>query len=213
MASFLLLLHQTPGRFRNLSPEEIQKILGSYIAWRQALVKQNKMRAGEKLTDDGGRHLRTQGGNVSVTDGPYSESQEILGGFFMIEAANYDEAVATYRQTVLAAFQAVEDDLSSLRVLEQQATLQSVEAISKNTKLPSAVRQYWTGYGLGLQVYHYDVGPGFGHGGNIRGFSSNAVYLPGHGNDFAIEVVAPLIEADSAFDSSNRIATASRADR
>ena len=55
MANFLLLLHQTPGRFRNLSPEEIQKILGSYIAWREALVKRNKMRAGEKLTDDGGR--------------------------------------------------------------------------------------------------------------------------------------------------------------
>jgi hypothetical protein len=94
MANFLLLLHQTPTSFRNLSPEEIQKILGSYIAWRESLVKQNKMRGGEKLTDDGGRRLRIQSGKVSVTDGPYSESQEILGGFFMIEAANYDEAVA-----------------------------------------------------------------------------------------------------------------------
>src|ERR1700719_3385320 len=93
MANFLLLLHQTPGTFRNLSPEEIQKILGSYIAWREALVKRNKMRAGEKLTHDGGRHLRTHDGKVSVTDGPYSESQEILGRFFMIEAADYGEAV------------------------------------------------------------------------------------------------------------------------
>jgi hypothetical protein len=94
MAQFLLLLHQAPTSFRNLSPEEMQKILGSYIAWREGLVKRNKMRGGEKLTDDGGRHLRTQSGKLSVTDGPYSESQEILGGFFMIEAANYDEAVA-----------------------------------------------------------------------------------------------------------------------
>jgi NodT family efflux transporter outer membrane factor (OMF) lipoprotein len=37
---------------------------------------------------------------------------------------NYDQAVATYRQTVLSAFQAVEDDLVTLRVLEQQAQLQ-----------------------------------------------------------------------------------------
>jgi hypothetical protein len=94
MSNFLLLLHQTPTSFRKLSPEEIQKILGSYIAWRDGLVKRNKMRGGEKLTDDGGRHLRMQSGKVSVTDGPYSESQEVLGGFFMIEAANYDEAVA-----------------------------------------------------------------------------------------------------------------------
>src|SRR5690348_8126571 len=65
MANFLLLLHQAPTSFRNLSPEEMQKILGSYIAWREGLVKRNKMRGGEKLTDDGGRHLRTQSGKVS----------------------------------------------------------------------------------------------------------------------------------------------------
>jgi hypothetical protein len=41
--------------------------------------------------------LRTHDGKVSVTDGPYSESQEILGGFFMIEAADYDEAVEIAR--------------------------------------------------------------------------------------------------------------------
>ncbi len=97
MPNFLLLLHQSPNSFRNFSPEEIQKILGSYIAWREALVKRNKMRAGEKLTNDGGRQLRTQDGKVSVTDGPYSESQEVLGGFFMIEAANYEEAVEIAR--------------------------------------------------------------------------------------------------------------------
>ncbi len=45
MPNFLLLLHQTPASFRNMAPEEIQKILGSYIAWREALVKRNKMRS------------------------------------------------------------------------------------------------------------------------------------------------------------------------
>jgi hypothetical protein len=93
MAKFLLLLHTTPDRFSTLSPEEIQKIIGSYISWREALVKRNKMLGGEKLTDEGGRQLRKEGGKVSVTDGPYSELQEVLGGFFMIEAKDYDEAV------------------------------------------------------------------------------------------------------------------------
>jgi len=97
MPNFLLLLHQKPRTFSHFSPEEIQKILGSYIAWRESLAKRNKMRAGEKLTNDGGRHLREQGGKISVTDGPYSESQEILGGFFMIEAADYAEAVEISR--------------------------------------------------------------------------------------------------------------------
>jgi len=93
MPNFALLLHQSPKMLSDASPEEIQNILAKYGAWREELVKANKMRAGIKLGNYGGRHLRLQGGKVSVTDGPYSESQEVLGGLFMVEAADYDEAV------------------------------------------------------------------------------------------------------------------------
>jgi NodT family efflux transporter outer membrane factor (OMF) lipoprotein len=59
--------------------------------------------------------------------------------------ANYDQAVATYRQTVLSAFQAVEDDLVTLRVLEQQAQLQ--ESAVKDARLSEqlTVNQYKSG--------------------------------------------------------------------
>jgi hypothetical protein len=97
MPSFMLLLHQSPSKFQDLSPEDIQKIIARYSAWRAELVRQNKLRGGEKLTNDGGRRLRIQGNQVSVTDGPYSEAAEVLGGYFTIEAANYDEAVAIAR--------------------------------------------------------------------------------------------------------------------
>ena len=97
MPSFMLLLHQSPSKFRDLSPEDIQQIISRYKAWREELVRQNKMRGGEKLTNDGGRRLRIQAGKVSVTDGPYSEAAEVLGGYFAIEAADYDEAVALAR--------------------------------------------------------------------------------------------------------------------
>jgi hypothetical protein len=94
MPNFMLLLHQTPGRYNNLSPDEIQNIIAKYVAWREGLAARNKLRGGGKLTDDGGRQLRTQGGKHTVTDGPYSEAQEVLGGFFMIDATNYDEALS-----------------------------------------------------------------------------------------------------------------------
>ena len=94
MRKFLLLLHMSPSRFNKLSPEEIQKIIASYVAWREDLVKRNKMLGGEKLTNEGGKQLRNDSGKVTVTDGPYSELQEVLGGFFMIQAADYAEAVA-----------------------------------------------------------------------------------------------------------------------
>jgi len=59
--------------------------------------------------------------------------------------ANYDQAVATYRQTVLSAFQAVEDDLVTLRVLEQQAQLQ--ESAVKDARLSEQLtfNQYKSG--------------------------------------------------------------------
>jgi len=97
MPSYMLLLHQSPSKFQDLAPEDIQQIITRYTAWRSELVRQNKLRSGEKLTNDGGRRLRIQGDQVSVTEGPYSEAAEVLGGYFTIEAANYDEAVAIAR--------------------------------------------------------------------------------------------------------------------
>jgi hypothetical protein len=43
--------------------------------------------------DGEGRVLQKQNGKLSVIDGPFAEAKEVLGGFFVIEAANYDEAV------------------------------------------------------------------------------------------------------------------------
>ena len=97
MPSFMLLLHQSPAKFRDLSPEEMQHLIAKYRAWREELVRRDKMRGGEKLANDGGRQIRLSGGQVSVTDGPYSEAAEVLGGYFTIEAADYDEAVAIAR--------------------------------------------------------------------------------------------------------------------
>ena len=59
--------------------------------------------------------------------------------------ANYDEAVANYRQTVLSAFQSVEDDLSSLRVLEQQATLQTTAVDDARKSEALTLNQYKSG--------------------------------------------------------------------
>jgi len=97
MPGFMLLLHQSPSKFQNLSPQDIQQIIAKYKAWRDELVRANKMRGGDKLTNDGGRRLRIQGNQVSITDGPYSEAAEVLGGYFAIEAKDYDEAVAIAR--------------------------------------------------------------------------------------------------------------------
>ena len=59
------------------------------MAW----TKKPFTRDSKRLADEPGRVIRSQGGKPKATDGPYSETKEILAGYYTIEAASYDEAV------------------------------------------------------------------------------------------------------------------------
>ena len=89
MAQFMLLLYDNPAGWHSLSPEDMQKAIQKYFAWTQKPFNKDSKR----LAEDVGKVMRSSGGQVRTTDGPYSETKEVLGGFYLIEAANYDEAV------------------------------------------------------------------------------------------------------------------------
>ena len=91
MAQFLLLLHSEPGPFLKMPPEERQKWFAKYMAWGQKARDGGYLLGSNKLVDEAGKIMR--GPKVTTTDGPYSETKEVLGGYYLIEAANYDEAV------------------------------------------------------------------------------------------------------------------------
>jgi hypothetical protein len=93
MAQFLLLARDRGDEmFAGMSPEEIQRIIQRYIAWGDRLKAAGRMRANHKLESDG-RVLRKDGGRVRVLDGPYSETKEIVAGFWLFEAADEAEAL------------------------------------------------------------------------------------------------------------------------
>ena len=94
MAEFMILLYDSPTDFSHFSPEEMQAIIAKYQAWGDDLEQRGKLLGSDKLADGEGRVLRSSGGSVRVTDGPFSETKEILGGYFKIQADSYDEAVA-----------------------------------------------------------------------------------------------------------------------
>ncbi len=88
MPQFLLMLRDTGTYPDNMSPEEMQALFERYGAWMQ------KVRAsGEKLHDGEGRVLVRKDNGVAVTDGPYAEAKEVMGGYFLIEAEDYDAAI------------------------------------------------------------------------------------------------------------------------
>jgi hypothetical protein len=92
MAQFMLVLLDKPGQFASLSPEQIQKIIEKYGAWNQKLTASGALVIGRKLTDEGGKRLNNAAGKITVVDGPYAEAKEVVGGFFIIRAKDYDEA-------------------------------------------------------------------------------------------------------------------------
>lgn len=94
MAKYILLLHEDPAEFAHLSPAEMQAIIEKYSAWGRALAAVGKMHSGLKLGDNGGTHLRRRGDQVTVTDGPYAEAKDVIGGLYVVEAANDEEAQA-----------------------------------------------------------------------------------------------------------------------
>ena len=92
MADFMLLLHQDLNRPHPASPDAIMAMTREYMDWADRMRAEGRLKGGQKLMDEPGRVLRASGGKVSVTDGPYAESKEVLGGYFIISAADYAEA-------------------------------------------------------------------------------------------------------------------------
>ncbi|MBM3522989.1 MAG: transcription initiation protein [Alphaproteobacteria bacterium] len=97
MARYILFLHERPEAFARFSPAEMARIIGEYRAWAQSLRTRNALAGGEKLADDPGRVMRAKGSDVVVADGPYAESRELVGGYFIVIADSYDAAAALAR--------------------------------------------------------------------------------------------------------------------
>ena len=97
MAKFLLLLRDYAADFKTLSPAEMQRIIGEYRGWAEGLRARNQLHGSNKLRDDGGKTVERNGTSVTVKDGPYSETKEVIGGYFLIEAEDYAAAVEIAR--------------------------------------------------------------------------------------------------------------------
>jgi hypothetical protein len=87
MEKFMLIFHG--GQMDGMSPEQMQAHMGKWFAWIEKLNKKDQYVAGEPLLP-GGKLIT---GKKTVTDGPYTEGKEVVGGFFIVNAANYDEAI------------------------------------------------------------------------------------------------------------------------
>jgi hypothetical protein len=88
MEKFMLIFHSDTTAPKG-SPEEMQGQMGKWMAWIEKLNKEGRYVSGEPLLPGG---KLVSGKNKTITDGPYTEGKELVGGYFVINAENIDEA-------------------------------------------------------------------------------------------------------------------------
>lgn len=91
-----LLLFRGNSWDHSLSPADLQKTLSAFVSWFERLSAEGVLKAGQPLEDEG-RLLVGKGGKV-VADGPFAESKETIGGYFLIYARSLEEAVEIARE-------------------------------------------------------------------------------------------------------------------
>jgi hypothetical protein len=88
MEKFMLIFHG--GIKSEASPEELQGNMDKWMAWVEKLNKEGRYVSGEALLPGG----KLVSGKSSATDGPYTEGKELVGGFFVLNAASLEEAIS-----------------------------------------------------------------------------------------------------------------------
>ena len=91
-----MLLFRGTNWDKELSPEQIQKVVADWAAWFERLTQQGICKGGHPLQNEGkiisGKKGRT------VADGPFAESKEAIGGYFYLQVADEREAVEIAQQ-------------------------------------------------------------------------------------------------------------------
>jgi hypothetical protein len=92
---YLLLLHAEEAGFTRMTPEQQQQGMAAYMAYSEALIKAGVLKGSNRLQPVAtATTVRVVDGKTQVLDGPYADSKEQLGGYYLIEAPDLDAALA-----------------------------------------------------------------------------------------------------------------------
>lgn len=92
---YILLIYHREELWNGLSEVERSKVMEDYGAFTEGIVKSGQYRAGDELQPTAtATTVRVRNGKTMITDGPFAETREQLGGYYLIEAKDLDEANA-----------------------------------------------------------------------------------------------------------------------
>lgn len=92
---YLLLIYEEEDQWEKLTDQERGSILNEYTRFTQDLAKSGHYQGGNQLHPTSkATTVRVRNGKSLVTDGPFAETKEALGGYYLVEAKDLDEAIA-----------------------------------------------------------------------------------------------------------------------
>jgi|SRR5215469_2652274 len=92
---YILLIYGSEAEASKIPPAENQAVFGEYMKFTQDLQASGKNRGGNPLQRaETATTVRVRDGKTLVTDGPFAETKEQLGGYYLVDAKDLDEAIA-----------------------------------------------------------------------------------------------------------------------
>jgi hypothetical protein len=90
--NYMLLIYDTPATARPSEAEQAE-MMGAYYAFTQEVVSSGELVAGEPLQGpETASTVTVRGGEPTVTDGPFAETKEVLGGFYIVNVPTLERA-------------------------------------------------------------------------------------------------------------------------
>ena len=106
---YLLLIYHDEKTWLERPQAEKESVYGEYRALLESIVKDGSFRAGDQLQPtSAATTVRVRDGKPLVTDGPFAEAREQLGGYFLVDAPDLDAALAVAKRIPSARMGAVE---------------------------------------------------------------------------------------------------------
>ncbi|HEX9210453.1 MAG TPA: YciI family protein [Bradyrhizobium sp.] len=92
---YLLLIYRNEAKLTNMTPADRQAVTAEYGAYTQSIVQSGNFKAGDGLQPTTtATTVRVREGKTLTTDGPFAETREQLGGYYLVEAKDLDTAIA-----------------------------------------------------------------------------------------------------------------------
>jgi hypothetical protein len=91
---YLCLIYENEANWASASKEQGEAIMGEYVAFTEDIRKSGHLLGGEALQPtQTATTVRVRNGKVSTTDGPFAETKEQLGGYYLVEAKDLNDAI------------------------------------------------------------------------------------------------------------------------